>query len=106
MESGRKRPGRVRAWLFGAADAQHAFLGIALRHDEQVDHAEQVSAARERLGEAFDTAWSAGQASTVDAAVVAALEFTPRNPDAATVWTLRNHPPVARVFELSSVGPH
>ena len=64
------------AWLLGAADAQHAFLGIALRHDEQVDHAEQVSAARERLGEAFDTAWSAGQASTVNEAVVAALEFT------------------------------
>jgi predicted ATPase/transcriptional regulator with XRE-family HTH domain len=64
------------AWLFGAADAQHRLLGIELRHDEEVDHADLVGVTRQHLGVAFATSWSAGQASTVDEAVGLALEIT------------------------------
>jgi non-specific serine/threonine protein kinase len=66
------------AWLFGAAEAQHDVLGIALRHDEEVDHLYLVTVARQRLGEAFTTAWLAGQAATVDEAVIRALDGTVR----------------------------
>ena len=64
------------AWLFGATNAQHALLGVDLRHDEEPDHAELVASARAHLGDAFAAAWSAGQASPVDEAVALALELT------------------------------
>ena len=69
------------AWLLGAAEAQHRYLTIELRHDEQVDHADVLSAIQDRLPEAFDSAWSTGQAATVNEAVVAALEFTRAIPE-------------------------
>ena len=64
------------AWLFGAAEAQHKVLGIELRDDEEVDHAHFVAVTHQHLGDAFATAWAAGQASTVDEAVVRGLGGT------------------------------
>jgi non-specific serine/threonine protein kinase len=64
------------AWLFGAAEAQHRVLAIALRHDEEIDHQSLLSATHDYLGEAFDEVWSAGQASATDDAIARALEET------------------------------
>jgi predicted ATPase/transcriptional regulator with XRE-family HTH domain len=64
------------AWLFGAAEVQHRVLGIALRHDQEIDHLHFVGLTRQHLGASFATAWSAGQASTLDEAVNRALEGT------------------------------
>jgi len=66
----------LAAWVFGAADAQHEILGVRLRHDEQIDHAHQLSVARRQLGPAFEDAWSAGRVSTVDEAVSRTLGAT------------------------------
>jgi non-specific serine/threonine protein kinase len=64
------------AWLFGAADAQHRVLGIALRHDEEIDHEYLLSVTRRSVGDDFVEAFAAGQASTSDEAVARALEET------------------------------
>lgn len=64
------------AWLFGAADAQHRVLGIALRHDEEIDHEHLLAVTRQSLGAAFDEVWRAGQAASVDDAVSQALAET------------------------------
>jgi predicted ATPase len=64
------------AWLFGAADAQHRVLGIALRHDEEIDHEHLLAVTRQALGPVFVTAWSAGQAAAPDTAVARALADT------------------------------
>jgi non-specific serine/threonine protein kinase len=63
------------AWLFGAADAQYRMLGVALRHDEELDHDDLMCQTRQNLGRAFDKAWSDGQASTVEEAVDLALQL-------------------------------
>jgi predicted ATPase/transcriptional regulator with XRE-family HTH domain len=73
------------AWLFGAVEAQHAVLGITLRHDEQADHTHFVAVTRRRLGDTFARAWSDGQASSVDEAIVRALESTRLLPTAIPV---------------------
>ncbi len=65
------------AWLFGAADAQHAALGVGLRHDEEIDHAQLLGLTRDHLGEAFATAWAAGQAASLDEAVSRAAGHPP-----------------------------
>src|SRR5262249_51860370 len=64
------------AWLFGAADAQHEVLGIGLRHDEEIDHAQLVTATRQRLGDAFERAWLAGRAATPEEAATRAMDDT------------------------------
>src|SRR5262249_25827357 len=64
------------AWLFGAADAQHRVLGIALRHDEEIDHEHLLAVTRQSLGAAFDEIWRAGQAAPLGAAVSQALAET------------------------------
>jgi non-specific serine/threonine protein kinase len=64
------------AWLFGAADAQHRVLGIALRHDEEVDHEHLLGVTREALDAAFDEVWRGGQSAKADAAVARALAET------------------------------
>jgi non-specific serine/threonine protein kinase len=64
------------AWLFGAAEAQHRVLGIALRHDEEIDHEHLLSVTQRSLGAAFAEAFDAGQASASDQAVARALEET------------------------------
>lgn len=64
------------AWLFGAAEAQHRWLGIALRHDEEIDHEYLLSVTQRSLGAEFANLFAAGQASALDAAVARALEDT------------------------------
>jgi non-specific serine/threonine protein kinase len=78
--SGRLEPA---AWLFGAADAQHKLLGVALRHGNEVDHAHFVGVTRRHLGDAFGAAWTAGQAASLDEAVRRALDGTRRLPSLA-----------------------
>jgi predicted ATPase/DNA-binding XRE family transcriptional regulator len=67
------------AWLFGAAEAQRTAVGIGLRHDEQIDHAHQVTVVREHLGDATSAAWAAGRVASVDEAVRHALAATTSN---------------------------
>jgi hypothetical protein len=62
------------AWLFGAAEAQRQALGIGLRHDQTPDHDHLISVTRDHLSASFDSAWSAGQAASLDAAVGRALD--------------------------------
>jgi non-specific serine/threonine protein kinase len=64
------------AWLFGAAEAQHRALGIALRHDEEIDHEHLLSVTQRALGADFAEAFAAGRASASDEAVARALEET------------------------------
>ena len=64
------------AWLFGAAEAQHRLLGIALRHDEEIDHEHLLSVTQRSLGAEFAEAYAAGQASASDEAVARALAET------------------------------
>jgi tetratricopeptide (TPR) repeat protein len=64
------------AWLFGAAEAQHRVLGIALRHDEEIDHEHLLSVTQRSLGAAFADAFAMGQASASDEAVARALDDT------------------------------
>lgn len=64
------------AWLFGAADAQHRVLGIALRHDEEIDHEHLLAVTRQSLSAVFDDLWRAGHAADVGAAVAHALTET------------------------------
>jgi predicted ATPase len=61
------------AWLFGAADAQHRVLGIALRHDEEIDHEHLLDVTRQMLGLEFESRWRAGQAASNEVAVERAL---------------------------------
>ena len=61
------------AWLFGAAEAQHRLLGIALRHDEEIDHEHLLAVTQRTLGKDFAEAYAAGQASASDEAVERAL---------------------------------
>jgi predicted ATPase/DNA-binding XRE family transcriptional regulator len=61
------------AWLFGAAEAQHRGLGIAPRHDEELDHDHLLGVTRQALGDAFSPAYAEGQASSADDAVARAL---------------------------------
>jgi predicted ATPase/transcriptional regulator with XRE-family HTH domain len=62
------------AWLFGAAEAQRQALGIGLRHDQTPDHDHLISVTRDHLSASFDSAWSAGQTASLDAAVGRALD--------------------------------
>ena len=66
----------LAAWIFGAANAQHEMLGVRLRHDEQIDHAHQLSVAQRELGAMFEVAWTAGRSATIEEAVSRALEAT------------------------------
>jgi predicted ATPase/transcriptional regulator with XRE-family HTH domain len=66
------------AWLFGAAEVQRNIMGLTLLNDVETDHEHLIALTRQNLGAAFGTAWSDGQASTVDEAVVSALEGTRR----------------------------
>ncbi len=68
------------AWMFGAAEAQHRLLGVDLRHVELNDQLDRIAATRLALGDAFASAWSAGQDATLDEAVSQALEITHSNP--------------------------
>jgi len=74
------------AWLFGASEAQHKALGIALRHDEQADHAHLVALTRQHLGEAYAPAWQAGRSATLEAAVSRRLQV-PVKP-ASLAWSV------------------
>jgi non-specific serine/threonine protein kinase len=70
------------AWLFGAAEAQHSLLGIQTRDNREIDHLHFADVTHRRLGPAFDVAWAAGHASSVDDAVTfarahAVLQTTP-----------------------------
>ena len=76
------------AWLFGAAEAQHKALRIELRDDAEVDHAHFVAVTHQHLGDDFAAAWAAGQASTVDAAVIRGLRGTRGLPSARVPLTL------------------
>ncbi|MDQ6675227.1 MAG: helix-turn-helix domain-containing protein [Chloroflexota bacterium] len=67
---------QAAAWLFGAAEAQHNVLGVGLHHDEQIDHAHQVTVVRQHLGADFTAAWSDGRAASLDEATNHALEVT------------------------------
>jgi predicted ATPase/DNA-binding XRE family transcriptional regulator len=64
------------AWLFGAAEAQHRLLGIALRHDEEIDHEHLLAVTQRSLGKDFAEAYAAGQASASDEAVARAIGDT------------------------------
>jgi non-specific serine/threonine protein kinase len=64
------------AWLLGAADAQHAALGMLRRDDSEVDHAHFVGASEQHLVRAqAEAAWAAGQAASLDASIARALEL-------------------------------
>src|SRR5262249_39089867 len=54
------------AWLFGAAEAQHRMLGIAPRHDEELDHEHLQAVTRQALGETFLLTYSDGQMSMAE----------------------------------------
>jgi predicted ATPase/DNA-binding SARP family transcriptional activator len=63
------------ASLFGAAETLRDALGSPLQPAERVDHDRCVTAARAALSEEeFAAAWAAGQAMTLEQAVVSALE--------------------------------
>jgi hypothetical protein len=63
--------------MFGAADAQHARLGMQLRPGERVDHAHFArSLDQELMRRAFPAAWSAGQSASFNAAIARAIEYT------------------------------
>ena len=65
------------AWLFGAADAQHAVLGMQLRQGEHVDHAHFAQYQdQETAREAYPFAWSAGREASIHDAVARAVEYT------------------------------
>jgi non-specific serine/threonine protein kinase len=65
------------AWLLGAADAQHAALGILRRDDDVIDHAHFVAASeQQRVRGMQQAAWEAGQAASLDASIARALELT------------------------------
>ena len=63
-------------WLLGATDAQRQLLGIALRHELQVDHDQRVAEAQSALEDEFDAGWATGEAASVEEAVSLALEVT------------------------------
>jgi non-specific serine/threonine protein kinase len=65
------------AWLLGAADSQHAALGVPLRDGDVVDHAHFIAATEQhRLQTTFAAAWAAGEAASVEASIQRALELT------------------------------
>jgi tetratricopeptide (TPR) repeat protein len=70
------------ACAFGAAAAQHRLLGVALRHDEGLDHAERLASVRRHLSdETFAASWAAGQSDDLQDMVRRVLDWT--NADAA-----------------------
>ena len=70
----RGRPA-VAAHLLAAAAAQRRVLGAPLAPAEQDELDREAAALRGRLGDAaFDAAWAAGQAMTLQQAVASALE--------------------------------
>jgi predicted ATPase/transcriptional regulator with XRE-family HTH domain len=73
------------AWFFGASEEQHSVLGIGLRHDEELAHAELVAQSRQQLGALFASAWSAGRAATLDEAVTRGLEVAAH--PASLIWS-------------------
>jgi predicted ATPase/transcriptional regulator with XRE-family HTH domain len=69
---------RAAVSLFGATHAQRRLLGITLRHELGLNHEQRVAEARQQLGDEFDSAWSAGEASSVEEAVALALDHAAR----------------------------
>ncbi len=64
------------AWLLGAADAQHAALGMVRRDDAEVDHAHFVAASeQQRIQALHEEAWAAGRAASLEASIARALEL-------------------------------
>jgi hypothetical protein len=54
--------GEAAAWLFGAAQAQHATLGLQLRATQETDHAHFASYEQQEVARAgCPGAWSTGQ---------------------------------------------
>jgi predicted ATPase/DNA-binding XRE family transcriptional regulator len=64
------------AWLFGAAEAQHRLLGIALRHDEELDHEHLQAITRQALGDQYAAAFAGGQMAAPEDAVDRAMAET------------------------------
>jgi hypothetical protein len=65
------------ARLFGAADATFKSLDTELSPSNRIDHARGLHAAREGNVDAFRTAYTAGQALSLDEAVGEALSTRP-----------------------------
>jgi tetratricopeptide (TPR) repeat protein len=64
------------AWLFGAADAQHAALGLQLRQREGVDHAHFAQYMDQQpLRNGFPDEWLLGRAASLHDAVTRAIEY-------------------------------
>jgi hypothetical protein len=64
--------------LVGAADALDVALGIRPAPNYQAERTRQLAEMRAALGEAaFQAAWAAGQALSLEAAVELALAATP-----------------------------
>jgi hypothetical protein len=64
------------AWLFGAAEARRRGLGIALRHDAEIDHDYLLSVTQRTLAADFAEAFASGLACASDEAVARALNET------------------------------
>jgi len=68
------RPERATQ-LFGAAQALRERLGLNVTPEYAAEHESETTALRDLLGQAaFDAAWSAGRALTLEQAVALALQ--------------------------------
>jgi tetratricopeptide (TPR) repeat protein len=64
------------AWLFGATESQQRALGITLRIDEEIDHADMLDITRDALGDGFALPFAAGRAATLEQAAAMGLDIT------------------------------
>jgi non-specific serine/threonine protein kinase len=76
------------AWLFGAADAQHAALDMQLRRERPIDHAHFATwAQQESARVAFGSAWLSGQSASLSESVAYGLNAAAGFIEPMAGWT-------------------